>query len=72
MKLEDLNLPSLEQLSELEDPVLRFFDDDEHVIGDDCPCYPTIHESVRTKGGLVLVHHKYNLVPRSSLCFPEQ
>lgn len=67
MTLEDLNLPSSERLAELEDSVLRFFDDDEHIIGEECPCSPQVIESPRTKSGLALVHNRYNLVPRCSL-----
>lgn len=73
MKLEDLNLPDLAELTALlEDPILRFFEDDEHVLGEDCPCSPSVRESSASKSGLLIVHNKYNLVPRSSLCSLEQ
>lgn len=66
--LEDLDLPSMEDLSYLKDPLLRFFDDDEHIMGDNCPCLPHILPSHKSKSGLVLVHHTYNMVSRDSLC----
>jgi len=67
MTMEDLNLPSPTQLADLQDRLLRFFDDDEHIMGEECPCSPQIIESPKSKSGLILVHNKYNLVPRCSL-----
>jgi len=67
MTMEDLNLPSPTQLADLQDRLLRFFDDDEHIMGEECPCSPQIMESPKSKSGLILVHNKYNLVPRCSL-----
>lgn len=72
MQLNDLDLPPLTELDDLDDRILRFFDDDEHVMGDDCPCLPHVEGSPRSRSGLILVHNKYNLVPRSSLCFLQE
>ena len=69
MDLDDLDLPSVEDLDEVvRDGLLRFFDDDEHIIGDECPCAPQIISSRASRSGLLLIHNKYNLVSRDSIC----
>lgn len=72
--LEDLDIPSLEEIEDVQTQLLRFFDDEEHELGSECPCHPQIQESVHSKSGLLLVHNRYNMISRThpSLCFLQE
>jgi hypothetical protein len=65
--LDDLNIPTLEEILQFPKYVLRFFDDEDHVMSEDCECRPQIMSSSKSRSGLVITHNRYNLVPICSL-----
>jgi len=64
--LSDLDLPSLDELFSGQF-ILRFFDEYDHVMDEDCPCRPQIVPSEKSRSGLIIVHNRYNYVPLCSL-----
>lgn len=69
--LEDLDLPSLEEIELIPTKVLRFFADYEHVAGADCPCVPSLQRFSDSATGYSFVHNRFNLVDPTQ-CFLDE